>query len=139
MMKPKGQTEHDTGLLEYLEDIIGTDKCGGQLGRPTAAAAAAAAVAWTNSLHVCSRTLLACDWHRGARQPWFGNAGCLSHPALQVHPAAGGQLQAVSCVDATLHCACVCLALPAMRNELLLQPTAEACAGACSVRPGWRS
>ncbi len=26
MMKPKGQTEHDTGLLEYLEDIIGTDK-----------------------------------------------------------------------------------------------------------------
>jgi structural maintenance of chromosome 4 len=26
MMKPKGQAEHDTGLLEYLEDIIGTDK-----------------------------------------------------------------------------------------------------------------
>lgn len=26
MMKPKGQTEHETGLLEYLEDIIGTDK-----------------------------------------------------------------------------------------------------------------
>jgi structural maintenance of chromosome 4 len=26
MMKPKGATEHDTGLLEYLEDIIGTDK-----------------------------------------------------------------------------------------------------------------
>ena len=25
MMKPKAQTEHDTGLLEYLEDIIGTD------------------------------------------------------------------------------------------------------------------
>eukprot|EP00889_Picochlorum_renovo_P003369 jgi/Picre1/30399/NNA_005763.t1 len=25
MMKPKGQTEHETGLLEYLEDIIGTD------------------------------------------------------------------------------------------------------------------
>ncbi|XP_011138577.1 structural maintenance of chromosomes protein 4 isoform X2 [Harpegnathos saltator] len=24
MMKPKGQTEHDTGMLEYLEDIIGT-------------------------------------------------------------------------------------------------------------------
>jgi structural maintenance of chromosome 4 len=26
MMKPKGQTEHEGGLLEYLEDIIGTDK-----------------------------------------------------------------------------------------------------------------
>ncbi|KAL0027544.1 hypothetical protein WJX77_009918 [Trebouxia sp. C0004] len=26
MMKPKSQTPHDTGLLEYLEDIIGTDK-----------------------------------------------------------------------------------------------------------------
>lgn len=26
MMKPKGQTEHETGLLDYLEDIIGTDK-----------------------------------------------------------------------------------------------------------------
>ncbi len=25
MMKPKAQTEHDTGLLEYLEDIIGSD------------------------------------------------------------------------------------------------------------------
>ncbi|PNJ73131.1 SMC4 isoform 6, partial [Pongo abelii] len=23
MMKPKGQTEHDEGMLEYLEDIIG--------------------------------------------------------------------------------------------------------------------
>ena len=23
MMKPKAQTEHDGGLLEYLEDIIG--------------------------------------------------------------------------------------------------------------------
>lgn len=35
MMKPKGQTELDTGLLEYLEDIIGTDKCGGgELGCP---------------------------------------------------------------------------------------------------------
>ena len=35
MMKPKGQTEHDTGLLEYLEDIIGTDKCG-RRGAPAA-------------------------------------------------------------------------------------------------------
>lgn len=26
MMKPKAATEHDTGLLEYLEDIIGTNK-----------------------------------------------------------------------------------------------------------------
>lgn len=26
MMKPKGATEHETGLLEYLEDIVGTDK-----------------------------------------------------------------------------------------------------------------
>jgi len=26
MMKPKGQTEHDEGLLEYLEDIIGSDR-----------------------------------------------------------------------------------------------------------------
>lgn len=25
-MKPKAQTEHDDGLLEYLEDIIGTSK-----------------------------------------------------------------------------------------------------------------
>lgn len=25
-MKPKGATEHDEGLLEYLEDIIGTSK-----------------------------------------------------------------------------------------------------------------
>uniref|UniRef100_A0A1B6M2T8 Structural maintenance of chromosomes protein n=1 Tax=Graphocephala atropunctata TaxID=36148 RepID=A0A1B6M2T8_9HEMI len=26
MMKPKAQTEHDTGMLEYLEDIIGTSR-----------------------------------------------------------------------------------------------------------------
>jgi structural maintenance of chromosome 4 len=26
MMKPKAQNPHETGLLEYLEDIIGTDK-----------------------------------------------------------------------------------------------------------------
>ena len=26
MMKPKALTPHETGLLEYLEDIIGTDK-----------------------------------------------------------------------------------------------------------------
>ena len=26
MMKPKGASEHEAGLLEYLEDIIGTDK-----------------------------------------------------------------------------------------------------------------
>ena len=26
MMKPKAQTEHETGLLEYLEDIIGTNR-----------------------------------------------------------------------------------------------------------------
>ena len=26
MMKPKGQTEHDEGLLEYLEDIIGSNE-----------------------------------------------------------------------------------------------------------------
>lgn len=26
MMKPKAETPHETGLLEYLEDIIGTDK-----------------------------------------------------------------------------------------------------------------
>ncbi|KAL1115663.1 hypothetical protein AAG570_005953 [Ranatra chinensis] len=26
MMKPKAQTEHDTGMLEYLEDIIGTTR-----------------------------------------------------------------------------------------------------------------
>lgn len=26
MMKPKAQTLHETGLLEYLEDLIGTDK-----------------------------------------------------------------------------------------------------------------
>lgn len=26
MMKPKAQTPHDTSLLDYLEDIIGTDK-----------------------------------------------------------------------------------------------------------------
>jgi structural maintenance of chromosome 4 len=25
-MKPKGATEHEDGLLEYLEDIIGTSK-----------------------------------------------------------------------------------------------------------------
>lgn len=25
-MKPKGQGSHDEGFLEYLEDIIGTDK-----------------------------------------------------------------------------------------------------------------
>lgn len=25
-MKPKGRTEHEVGLLEYLEDIIGTNK-----------------------------------------------------------------------------------------------------------------
>lgn len=24
MMKPRGQTEHDEGMLEYLEDIIGS-------------------------------------------------------------------------------------------------------------------
>ena len=26
MMPPKGKTDNDTGLLEYLEDIIGTDQ-----------------------------------------------------------------------------------------------------------------
>ena len=26
MMKPKGASEHEAGLLEYLEDIVGTDK-----------------------------------------------------------------------------------------------------------------
>jgi chromosome segregation ATPase len=26
LMKPKAQSEHESGLLEYLEDIIGTDK-----------------------------------------------------------------------------------------------------------------
>ena len=26
MMKPKAQSEHDTGMLEYLEDIIGTSR-----------------------------------------------------------------------------------------------------------------
>lgn len=26
MMKPKGASEHETGLLEYLEDIVGTDR-----------------------------------------------------------------------------------------------------------------
>jgi hypothetical protein len=26
MMKPKGQTEHEDGLLEYLEDIIGSNR-----------------------------------------------------------------------------------------------------------------
>lgn len=25
-MKPKGVDKNDTGLLEYLEDIVGTDK-----------------------------------------------------------------------------------------------------------------
>ena len=25
-MKPKGQTEHDTGFLEYLEDVIGSNR-----------------------------------------------------------------------------------------------------------------
>ena len=26
LMKPKGATQHETGLLEYLEDVIGTDR-----------------------------------------------------------------------------------------------------------------
>lgn len=26
MMKPKGQNEHDEGMLEYLEDIIGSGR-----------------------------------------------------------------------------------------------------------------
>ena len=26
MMKPKAQTEHDEGMLEFLEDIIGTSR-----------------------------------------------------------------------------------------------------------------
>ena len=26
MMKPKSQTEHDEGMLEFLEDIIGTSR-----------------------------------------------------------------------------------------------------------------
>jgi structural maintenance of chromosome 4 len=26
MMKPKGQTEHDGGMLEFLEDIIGSNR-----------------------------------------------------------------------------------------------------------------
>ncbi|KDD75185.1 hypothetical protein H632_c821p1, partial [Helicosporidium sp. ATCC 50920] len=37
MMRPKGATEHDTGLLEYLEDIIGT---AGYVDRIAAALAA---------------------------------------------------------------------------------------------------
>lgn len=28
-MKPKAPTEHEDGLLEYLEDIIGTSRVGG--------------------------------------------------------------------------------------------------------------
>lgn len=31
MMKPVAQGPHDTGLLEYLEDIIGTDQYKPQL------------------------------------------------------------------------------------------------------------
>lgn len=26
LMKPKGQTEHDEGMLEFLEDIVGTSQ-----------------------------------------------------------------------------------------------------------------
>ena len=26
MMKPRGQTEHDEGMLEYMEDIIGSGR-----------------------------------------------------------------------------------------------------------------
>jgi structural maintenance of chromosome 4 len=26
LMKPKGQTEHEEGLLEYIEDIIGSNQ-----------------------------------------------------------------------------------------------------------------
>jgi structural maintenance of chromosome 4 len=26
MMKPKGEDKNDTGLLEFIEDVIGTDK-----------------------------------------------------------------------------------------------------------------
>ena len=26
MMKPRGQTEHDEGMLEFLEDIIGSSR-----------------------------------------------------------------------------------------------------------------
>ena len=26
MMKPKAESEHDEGMLEYLEDIIGTNR-----------------------------------------------------------------------------------------------------------------
>lgn len=26
MMKPKGQNQHDEGMLEYLEDIIGSER-----------------------------------------------------------------------------------------------------------------
>ena len=26
MMKPKAQTEHDEGMLEFLEDIVGTSR-----------------------------------------------------------------------------------------------------------------
>ena len=26
MMKPKGRTEHEVGMLEFLEDIIGTSR-----------------------------------------------------------------------------------------------------------------
>ena len=32
MMKPKGQTEHDEGLLEYLEDIIGSNQFVDRIG-----------------------------------------------------------------------------------------------------------
>lgn len=35
MMKPKAHTEHDTSMLDYLEDIIGTSRfkvcCSGSL------------------------------------------------------------------------------------------------------------
>jgi structural maintenance of chromosome 4 len=30
-MKPKGATEHDTGLLEYLEDVIGSNRFAEQI------------------------------------------------------------------------------------------------------------
>lgn len=87
MMKPKGASEHETGLLEYLEDIIGTDRYIPQLEESSKRCArqgpAAAAAAVAGALAGGGLRLLLQLGRSGAA------ARCRSRAGALVPPAAG--------------------------------------------------
>lgn len=120
MMKPKGQTEHDTGLLEYLEDIIGTDKCGRACCRAHAALPLVVVGCCSKGLppgkeggfvRCCAVALLSASsgaWT--ARHCWArdGAHQLDAQPCPQVHPAPGGELQAVRWAGSGSSWVCLC-------------------------------